>query len=285
MRLHPILFELGARPHPPRDLYRAYLTQSDIFIGIYWESYGWIAPDMPISGIEDEFLLAEDMPRLIYVKEPAAEREEGGGPAGGEAALGLEPGGEVEDVERGAEEHARLKGKERFKIFGVLLDGKEPADEGAPVHAGGVQPAAGGPVVTPIHQTATFFTDAVPSGEVLYTRYGNNPNQLQLARKYALLEGTEDSIFVASGMGATALAHLAILAQTPADLSPNEVRLHPLWRNLIGDPRFDAILADANIDACCSQQICVEIPECDCLKADVRTRLDKIFRKPKPDAE
>ena len=40
---------------------------------------------------------------------------------------------------RGAEEHYRLKGKERFRIFGVLLDGKEPADEGAPVHAGGVQ--------------------------------------------------------------------------------------------------------------------------------------------------
>jgi aminomethyltransferase len=40
---------------------------------------------------------------------------------------------------RGAEEHYRLKGKERFKIFGVLLDGQEPADEGAPVHAGGEQ--------------------------------------------------------------------------------------------------------------------------------------------------
>ena len=40
---------------------------------------------------------------------------------------------------RGAEEHYRLKGKERFKIYGVLLDGKEPADEGAPVHAGGEQ--------------------------------------------------------------------------------------------------------------------------------------------------
>src|SRR3972149_2119727 len=25
LRLTPILFELGARPHPPRDLYRAYL--------------------------------------------------------------------------------------------------------------------------------------------------------------------------------------------------------------------------------------------------------------------
>jgi cystathionine beta-lyase/cystathionine gamma-synthase len=46
---------------------------------------------------------------------------------------------------------------------------------------------------------------------VLYSRYGNNPNQLELAKKYALLEGADDSIFVASGMGATALAHLAML--------------------------------------------------------------------------
>ena len=47
--------------------------------------------------------------------------------------------------------------------------------------------------------------------EVRYSRYGNNPNQLSLARKYALLEGAEDAVFLASGMGATALAHLAVL--------------------------------------------------------------------------
>jgi glycine cleavage system T protein (aminomethyltransferase) len=40
---------------------------------------------------------------------------------------------------RGAEEHYRLKGKERFKIYGVLLKGKEPADEGAPVYQKGKQ--------------------------------------------------------------------------------------------------------------------------------------------------
>ena len=34
LRLTPVLFELGARPYPPRDLYRAYLEQSDVFIGI-----------------------------------------------------------------------------------------------------------------------------------------------------------------------------------------------------------------------------------------------------------
>jgi hypothetical protein len=35
LRLTPVLFELGARPHPPQDLYRAYLAQSDVFIGLY----------------------------------------------------------------------------------------------------------------------------------------------------------------------------------------------------------------------------------------------------------
>jgi predicted ATPase len=74
LRLIPVLFEMGARPHPPRDLYRAYLEQSQIFIGFYWNSYGWIAPDMNISGIEDEFILSEGKPRLIYVKQPAHER-------------------------------------------------------------------------------------------------------------------------------------------------------------------------------------------------------------------
>ena len=76
LRLTPVLFELGARPHPPQALYRSYLEQSDVFVGIYWESYGWIAPDADISGIEDEYRIASGMPRLVYVKEPAPEREE-----------------------------------------------------------------------------------------------------------------------------------------------------------------------------------------------------------------
>src|SRR5437588_355860 len=78
LRLHlaPVLFELGARPHPPRQLYRAYLDQSHIFIGIYWQRYGWIAPGEEISGLEDEYRLSGDKPKLIYVKAPAPEREE-----------------------------------------------------------------------------------------------------------------------------------------------------------------------------------------------------------------
>ena len=41
LRLTPVMFELGARPHPPQELYRAYLAQSDIFIGLYWEQRSW----------------------------------------------------------------------------------------------------------------------------------------------------------------------------------------------------------------------------------------------------
>ena len=74
LRLTPVLFELGARPYPPRDLYRAYLQQSDVFIGIYAESYGWVAPGMEVSGLEDEYRLSAGKPRLIYTKE-AARRE------------------------------------------------------------------------------------------------------------------------------------------------------------------------------------------------------------------
>ena len=75
LRLTPVMFELGARPHPPRALYRAYLEQSDVFIGLYWESYGWVAPGEEVSGLEDEYGLSGDRPKLIYLKTPAPKRE------------------------------------------------------------------------------------------------------------------------------------------------------------------------------------------------------------------
>jgi cystathionine beta-lyase/cystathionine gamma-synthase len=67
------------------------------------------------------------------------------------------------------------------------------------------------PVAPAILQSSTFVSPVGSDEEILYSRYGNNPNQVQLARKYALLEGAEDAIFLASGMAATALAHLAVL--------------------------------------------------------------------------
>jgi predicted ATPase len=76
LRLTPVMFELGARPYPPRALYRAYLEQSHVFIGIYWQSYGWVAPDEEVSGLEDEYRLSGTLPRLVYIKGPAPERQE-----------------------------------------------------------------------------------------------------------------------------------------------------------------------------------------------------------------
>ncbi len=75
LRLTPVMFELGARPHPPRELYRSYLAQSDVFVGVYGERYGWVAPGSEVSGLEDEYLLSGDLPRLLYVKTPAPDRE------------------------------------------------------------------------------------------------------------------------------------------------------------------------------------------------------------------
>ena len=75
LRLIPVMFELGARPHPARALYRAYLAQSHIFVGIYFARYGWVAPGEEVSGLEDEYQLSGRMPRLVYIKAPAPNRE------------------------------------------------------------------------------------------------------------------------------------------------------------------------------------------------------------------
>ena len=74
----PILFEdIGARPHPPREIYRDRLELSQIFVGIYKESYGWIAPEMDVSGVEDEFRLAaaRGIDRLVYIYQTPSSRD------------------------------------------------------------------------------------------------------------------------------------------------------------------------------------------------------------------
>ena len=75
LRPVPVMFELGTRPHPPRDVCRAYLGQSQAFVGIYWQSYASVAPGEQICGLEDEHWLSAGLPRLIYVNSPAPERE------------------------------------------------------------------------------------------------------------------------------------------------------------------------------------------------------------------
>ena len=77
------------------------------------------------------------------------------------------------------------------------------------VHAGSPERAAGAPVVAPVYHTSTFFSEAIPTGEVLYTRYGNNPNHLAVAEKLAALEEAEAAAVLASGNAACALSLLS----------------------------------------------------------------------------
>jgi predicted ATPase len=74
LHLTPVMFETAARPHPPRALYSAYLDQSDVFVAIYARRYGWVAPGMDVSGLEDEFNLSAGKPRLVYIQS-GVERE------------------------------------------------------------------------------------------------------------------------------------------------------------------------------------------------------------------
>jgi predicted ATPase len=75
LRLTPVMFEAGARPYPPAEVYRAYLAQADVFIGVYWQRYGQLVPGGRVSGLEEEFDLSGGLPRLLYVKGPAPDRE------------------------------------------------------------------------------------------------------------------------------------------------------------------------------------------------------------------
>jgi predicted ATPase len=75
LRLVPVMFEPGARPQPPRTVYQAYLAQSQVFAGVYWQSYGRVAPGEQVSRLEDEYRLSAGLPRLIYVKSPAPDRD------------------------------------------------------------------------------------------------------------------------------------------------------------------------------------------------------------------
>ncbi len=80
------------------------------------------------------------------------------------------------------------------------------------VHAGSPPRKAGEPVVPPVVQSATFHYSRPDEGhELLYSRYGNNPNQRAVAEKVAALEGMEDAHVLASGMAAISMSLLSIV--------------------------------------------------------------------------
>ena len=84
--------------------------------------------------------------------------------------------------------------------------------ETAAIHAGAGSRSEGEPVVQPITQSATFYGgDPHDQGPLRYSRYGNNPNQLQVGKKVAELEGAEDGLLLASGMAAISLTLLALV--------------------------------------------------------------------------
>jgi aminomethyltransferase len=70
---------------------------------------------------------------------------------------------------RGAEEHYRLKGKERFKIFGVLLESSEAAAPGDPLYADDKKI---GVITCPMVSTLTGKSMAIARMDVDYAVHG-----------------------------------------------------------------------------------------------------------------
>jgi cystathionine beta-lyase/cystathionine gamma-synthase len=66
-------------------------------------------------------------------------------------------------------------------------------------------------VVSALVQSVNFRQPYGTSEGLQYTRYGNTPNALAVQERLALLEGAEAALVLASGMGATACAMLALL--------------------------------------------------------------------------
>ncbi|HEX5829492.1 MAG TPA: aminotransferase class I/II-fold pyridoxal phosphate-dependent enzyme, partial [Gemmatimonadaceae bacterium] len=79
------------------------------------------------------------------------------------------------------------------------------------VHGDSAGPAAPDAPVAPALVQSVNFVQRFGTSELLYTRYGNTPNADAVQRRLARLEGAEAALLLASGMGATACAMLALL--------------------------------------------------------------------------
>lgn len=67
------------------------------------------------------------------------------------------------------------------------------------------------PVVHPLFQSVNYIQEIGSSEGLRYPRYGNAPNAEVVQRRMAALERAEASVLLASGMGATACALIALL--------------------------------------------------------------------------
>ena len=79
------------------------------------------------------------------------------------------------------------------------------------IHGGSGAHHAGDPIAPPLVQSVNFIQEIGTEAGLLYTRYGNTPNLERVQKRLALVEGAEAALLLASGMGATACAMLALL--------------------------------------------------------------------------
>jgi hypothetical protein len=63
LRLTPVTQEPAARAEP--------VSRGDVFVGIYWQRYGWRPDAFAVAAVEEECLECGEVPRLVYVKQPA----------------------------------------------------------------------------------------------------------------------------------------------------------------------------------------------------------------------
>jgi cystathionine beta-lyase/cystathionine gamma-synthase len=100
------------------------------------------------------------------------------------------------------------------------------------VHGGAADRKAGSPVAQPLVQSVNYVQD-FGTPDLLYTRYGNTPNEEVVQKRVAMLEGAESALVLASGMGATACALLALLR--PGDHLVSSTWIYGGTRRLFGE--------------------------------------------------
>jgi cystathionine beta-lyase/cystathionine gamma-synthase len=93
----------------------------------------------------------------------------------------------------------------------MLTETRTPSLATLVVHGGRAPAAVDDPVASPLFQGVNFVQEVGTDDGLRYTRYGNAPNAEVVQRRLAALEGAEAALVLASGMGATACAMLALL--------------------------------------------------------------------------
>jgi cystathionine beta-lyase/cystathionine gamma-synthase len=90
---------------------------------------------------------------------------------------------------------------------------RPPGQSTVAVHGGAEHRNAGSPVSAPLLQSVNYVQEFGPEGgaNIMYTLYGNTPNEEVVQKRIAMLEGAEAALVLSSGMGATACALLALL--------------------------------------------------------------------------